>query len=139
VEASTDANNYKVIGQVPAKGNASSFGFIDDNPSLAKTNFYRIKEVDKDGKYIYSPVRFVKFDVSVISIAPNPASSFIKINSSVENLQINIFDVTGRKVITQMLNSSSAQINIASLPKGVYTVIAYNNGVKVDSKKIVKQ
>ena len=139
VEASTDANNYKVIGTVPSKQDASVYQFIDANPSLAKTNFYRIKEVDKDGKYIYSPVRYVKFDVSVISISPNPATSYIKVSSSIQNLQINIFDVTGRKVVTQILNSSSAQINIASLPKGVYTVIAYDNGTKVDSKKIVKQ
>ncbi|MEP6466445.1 MAG: DUF4331 family protein, partial [Parafilimonas sp.] len=139
VEASTDANNYKSIGTVPSKGNASVYQFIDNNPSLSKTNFYRIKEIDKDGKYIYSAVKYVKFDASVISISPNPASTYIKINSSVENLQINIFDIAGRKVISQILNSSSAQINIASLPKGVYTVIAYNNGTKVDSKKIVKQ
>ena len=139
VEASTDANNYKTIGTVPSKQDASNYQFIDANPSLTKTNFYRIKEIDKDGKYIYSPVRFVKFNVSVITISPNPASSYIKINSSVKNLQINIFDVTGRKVVSQILNSSSAQINIGALPNGIYTVIAYDNGTKVDSKKIVKQ
>ncbi len=139
VEASTDANQYKVIGQVSAKDDGSVFQFIDQNPSMAKTNFYRIKEVDKDGKSIYSAVRYVKFNASVITISPNPAASFIKVNSSIENLQINIFDVTGRKVASQMLNGSSAQINIASLPSGIYTVIAYSNGVKTDTKKIVKQ
>ena len=139
IEASTDANKYTTIGHVQASDKITDYQFTDASPSLTKTNFYRIKEVDKDGKSVTSPVKYVKFDISAISISPNPASNYIKVNSTIDNLQINIFDAVGRKVLTQTLNGSTTQINIAALPKGVYTIIAYNKGSKVDTKKIVKQ
>ena len=139
VEASTDANRFTTIGQVKGFDKISDYQFVDKNPSLTKTNFYRIKEVDHDGKSISSAIRFIKFGVNVLTISPNPASSFININSTMPNLQINVFDAVGRKVITQIVNGTTSQINIGNLPKGVYTVTAYDNGSKVDSKKIVKQ
>ncbi len=139
VEASTDANNFKAIGQVKAYDKISEYQFVDQNPSLTNTNFYRIKEFDHDGKSITSAIRYVKFGSTVITISPNPASSFINVNSTMQNLQINVFDATGRRVISQRINGSLGQININALPRGVYTIIAYNNGDKVDTKKVVKQ
>ena len=137
IEASTDANQYKVIGTVSAS-NASQFQFTDQNPSITKVNYYRIKEMDKDGSSVYSAIRYVKFEGG-LSISPNPASSFIKISSPFQNLQVSILDVNGKQFISQIINGTNAQVNIAALPSGVYTINAYNNGVKVDSKKIVKQ
>ncbi len=139
VEASTDANTFKPIGQVKAYDKIADYQFTDQNPSLTKTNFYRIKEVDQDGRSISSAIRFTKFDATVITISPNPASTYINVNSTMQNLQINVFDATGRKVISQKMNGSLSQLNISALPKGVYTVIAYNNGDKVDTRKVVKQ
>ena len=139
IEASTDAAHYAKIGEVISKGNITNYQYTDQNPSLTKTNFYRIKEVDNDGQFITSAVRFIKFNISVLTITPNPASTFINITSSKENLQISVYDAVGRKVVSQKLNGASVQINISSLPKGIYTVIADDNGTKVDSKKIVKQ
>ncbi len=139
IESSTDATHYAKIGEVVSKGAASNYQYTDQNPSLTKTNFYRLKEVDNDGKYIYSAVRFVKFNISVLTITPNPATTFIKITSTTDNLQINVYDAAGRKVASQKLSGGSVQINVSSLPKGIYTVIADNNGTKVDSKKIAIQ
>jgi hypothetical protein len=139
IESSTDAAHYTKIGEVISKGNLGGYQFTDKNPSLTKTNFYRLKEVDNDGKYIYSVVRFVKFNISVITITPNPASNFININAATDNLLVNVYDAAGRKVVSQKMAGKSAQINIAYLPNGVYTVIVYDNDVKIDSKKIVKQ
>jgi len=139
IESGIDASHYAKIGEVVSKGAASNYQYTDQNPSLTKTNFYRLKEVDNDGKYIYSAVKFVKFNISVLTITPNPATTFIKITSTTENLQIYVYDAAGRKVASQKLNGSSTQINISALPKGIYTVIADNNGTKVDSKKIAIQ
>ncbi len=139
IEMSNDATKYTKIGEVTAIDKKLDYQFSDLNPSLTKTNFYRIKEVDNDGKYIYSPVRFVKFDISAITITPNPASTYINIISTIENLRITVYDAAGRKIISQKLSGNSINIPIASLPNGIYTVVADDNGKKVDSKKIVKQ
>ena len=140
IESSTDANKYTKIGEVISKGSVSAYQYTDQNPSLTKTNFYRIKEVDKDGASITSAIRFVKFDISELLITPNPATTSIKITSTTQTLQISVYDVVGRKVINQQLNGGFTELNVSALPKGIYTVIAYdNNGKKVDTKKIVKQ
>ena len=107
--------------------------------SLTKTNYYRIKQVAKDGKSVYSPVRYVKFDMDVLSLTPNPATNYVNISSVIENVQISIYNGEGRKVITQKLNGKSIRIPVASLTKGTYTVTAENKGVQVDSKKIIIQ
>ena len=139
IEKSTDAKNYSKIGEVTASGNISDYRYTDANPSLGKTNFYRIKQVDKNGNAIYSMVRFVKFNVSVLTVTPNPATSYITIHSTVENLQISIYDGTGKKYISRKLSGKSITIPVGSLIGGVYTVTADDNGIPVDSKKILKQ
>jgi hypothetical protein len=139
IEMSNDAKNYTKIGEVTSVGKMSDYQYSDMNPSLTKTNFYRIKEVDKDGNYIYSPVKFVKFNTDVITVSPNPATAFININSTTQNVQIDIFNAQGSKIISQKLNGNSTRLSVASFVKGTYTVTATNNGVAVDSKKIIIQ
>lgn len=139
IEVSIDNNNYKKIAEVSALGKISDYRYTDMNPSLTKTNYYRIKQVTGDGKFVYSPVRYVKFNVDVISLTPNPATDFVNISSIIENIQIIIYNGEGRKVFTQKLNGKSIRIPVASLTKGTYTVTAENNGVQVDSKKIIIQ
>jgi hypothetical protein len=139
IEKSTDAKNYSKIGEVLAAGKVSDYRYTDANPSLGKTNFYRIKQVDKNGNAIYSAVKFVKFNVNVLTITPNPATSYVTIHSTVENLQISIYDGTGKKYISRKLNGKSITIPVGSLIGGIYTVTAEDNGIPVDSKKILKQ
>jgi hypothetical protein len=139
IEKSTDANHYSKIGEVIAAGNISDYRYMDVNPSLGKTNFYRIKQVDKNGNAIYTAVKFVKFNVNVLTVTPNPATSYISIHSTIENLQISIYDGTGKKYMSRKLNGKSITIPVASLIGGVYTVTAEDNGIPVDSKKILKQ
>ncbi len=49
------------------------YSFIDDQP-LAGVNYYRLKQVDYDGKFEYSDVRAVNFEVAgeEIVVYPNP-------------------------------------------------------------------
>jgi len=139
IERSTDAKNYVKMGQVRANSKFSEYEYTDMVPVLTKINYYRVKEVDNDGKYIYTQVRFAKFDVSVLTVSPNPATSYITINSTIENVQVSIFDIAGKRVLVQKLNGTSQQVPVSSLPKGIYTIIAEDKGQKVDSKKIVIQ
>jgi hypothetical protein len=139
LEMSNDASHYTKITSVTSTGNISDYQYTDMNPSLTKTNFYRVKEVDKDGKYIYSPVRFIKFDVSVFTITPNPATTYITVNANTENLQISIYNAQGSKMLSQRMTGRSIQLPVSSLVKGTYTVTAESNGLKVDSKKLIVQ
>jgi hypothetical protein len=140
VEQSVDGLRYQKIGTVSAGANSNSYELTDANPSLSKSNLYRIKQVDKDGKVSYTDIRMVKFGATnIITVTPNPAINFIRVFSSQTPLQISLFDQGGKKVMSQMLINGTGQFNISSLAKGVYTVVAISDGVRVETKKIVKQ
>ncbi len=141
IEQSTGAS-FSKVGTVNATvgGGIKNYGFTHTTPTKNATNYYRIKQVDNDGKFSYSPIRSVRFDSkTVLTVSPNPASSFINISSTQSNINIAIFDGNGKKVATKLLTSGNARIDISGLSSGTYIVIAESNGATVASKKIVKQ
>lgn len=142
VEQSTGNGEFVKIGTIKtASGSGiNSYKFLDKNPALNKTNFYRIKQVDRDGKFSFSPIRLVKFsENNILTVSPNPATNFIRIYSTQSPVNINVFDNNGKKLITQRLSNGSTQIDISRWSKGIYTVIAESDGKNINSTKIVKQ
>lgn len=129
IERSSDGNSFAKIGAVAAKGSASSkidYSFNDNQP-LRGMNYYRLKEVDQDGKFIHSLVARVNFDLQLsIHITPNPASGFIYVNpgniNSPANLQV--IDLNGKLVKQQLLTQSGGNqlVSLSGLAKGLYTV-----------------
>ncbi|MBN8822752.1 MAG: T9SS type A sorting domain-containing protein [Spirosoma sp.] len=78
VERSSDLGEYKLIGQVAAKGTTSerqSYSLIDSDP-LPGINYYRLKQVDFDGTiHVYKPISaIIQVSEPVISVFPNPAN-----------------------------------------------------------------
>ncbi|MBK6499368.1 MAG: T9SS type A sorting domain-containing protein [Saprospiraceae bacterium] len=58
------------------------------------------------------------------SIAPNPSTNQITITTSeaLSNSRIEIYDQIGRNIINHQISSSATEINISSLPTGLYFV-----------------
>ncbi|MDQ6756017.1 MAG: T9SS type A sorting domain-containing protein [Bacteroidota bacterium] len=90
VEFSKDGNQWASIGRVASKGNSTnevSYSLVHKNP-VNGANFYRLKEVGKDGNYAYSNVVVINFVInglSINSVYPNPFSDKISIAVSSEN------------------------------------------------------
>ena len=64
---------------------------------------------------------------STIQITPNPAEEIINLETDDDNTdieQINIFDITGRIVLTHF--TLSMPIDISTLEPGTYTLLAIN-------------
>jgi hypothetical protein len=141
VEYSLDGTKFTKVGTVAAaSGITNNYQFMHSTPDLTKVNYYRLKQVDYDGQFSYSPVRLVKFaGKNVLTITPNPASSFVKVYSSSSPLNISIYDQSGRKVASQVLTNGMIQFNISGLAKGTYTVVADSKGERIETKQIVKQ
>ncbi len=58
-----------------------------------------------------------------LHLAPNPASSVVKIEGSFPIEVLSLFNVQGQKLlVSYSLTGNTAQLNIAELPKGIYTV-----------------
>lgn len=147
IERSSNTTDFTVIGSV--KGNGTSFStnnytFNDMNP-IDGENFYRLKQVDIDGNYNYSPIVSVLFNLSLIKIFPNPAHSQIYVQnnnnfSNGDNLNLQLLDITGRLIYQQTSASSGANIITINLPSemttGMYIVKVFNSKGQMQARKI---
>lgn len=78
-------------------------------------------------------------DKNELSVFPNPASDKLYINySSKITSQIDIMDVTGKKIISLMQNHSSAEINISNLEQGVYFIQITSTDNNRITKRFIK-
>ncbi len=102
------------IGTVKAKGFSSTTSnyFLIDKTPLSGTGYYRLKMVDLDGKFKYSPTVAVTTDKNSLPLViySNPFSDQIrlKINlSRPQNLMMTVSDMQGKTYITQSYQAQS--------------------------------
>ena len=129
VEHSIDGRSFSQAGVVSSSNLAqgSQYQFADAGYKMGK-NFYRIKQVDKDGKFSYSAIATVLISVKGnINIYPNPADARLVINAA--NLlqgmhSIRIINTMGQPVFIQSFNSSnySTNVDIVRWPAGIYWI-----------------
>lgn len=131
-ERSFNGNDFVMAGSVSAQNThqLAHYQFIDKNEmaaNAANTVYYRIKMVDKDGKFSYSSTKkLLAYGRDKVEVYPNPVNgSLFHIQLPVvnnETLQVKLTDVSGRTV---HLSSNQAQqqrlsINVQQLPAGTY-------------------
>lgn len=75
--------------------------------------------------------------VSKLSFYPNPTKDILNIDNAVDIENIIIYDLSGKKVLTQTFNSKKGSVDVSSLAKGSYMVrVASKNGAR--TIKIIK-
>lgn len=147
VEASVDAENFSSIGTVAGAGNSNevlNYEFIDNNP-YAKTMYYRLKQVDFDGKWENSEIVAIKRNsLGIIDIFPNPVNDLLHINfntNEVNHYKVSITNILG-EVITETTNLGKNKLTLnvfEELSGGVYFVKIVNDSNQlITTKKIIK-
>ena len=144
---STDGNNFISIGQVQAVGHSTGihdYRFTDSNPARG-INYYKLKAVDVDGKFIYSKIVEVNYDLkagglSFISSTSHNISVGAYTNIS-EKASIMLFSIDGKVLYKQEVNLSSG-MNIIEIPcsmsKGNMFVITLVTNKAVNSIKCIR-
>jgi hypothetical protein len=104
IERSADGIIWQVIGTVNGRGNSTvltKYSFTDALP-LAGTNYYRLKQVDVNGQYNYSPVKYLTFAWQwLVKLYPNPVQNYVVLefnNDKEEKANIVIQSVLGNSV-----------------------------------------
>ena len=141
VERSADGNHFTKIGEVPfreAAGSENSYRFFDKEPTGAKL-YYRIRQVDIDGRFMYSTIVSVGSEVKTAGIAiyPNPVSTqtVVELQARIsQRTTITIADLQGRVVTQQsvQLQKGINRLQMYALPKlskGAYCLWAEVDGV----------
>ncbi|QHL88609.1 DUF11 domain-containing protein [Nibribacter ruber] len=148
VERSTNGKTFQTVGEVKGAGNSSqvrNYGFLDTN-SPAGTIYYRLKQVDFDGKFEHSKVISVKTKTEAtkavkLNAYPNPTTGVVNLDlSSLNNSTVTIlvYSMDGRLVkTTQVQGGGNQQVDLGSLAVGTYLLKVSTPEVTI-MKRIVK-
>jgi hypothetical protein len=144
IERSSDGiNNFSNIGKVTAAGNSNSikqYSFIDNDPF--SVNYYRLKEVDLNGKYTYSKILQVNMPQSqALNIIGNPVQNSLQVQVNVSTSQTNylsIFDFTGRRLKAFNAQKGIQRIDVSALQDGIYVLQMITADGQVYEKTFVK-
>ena len=134
VERSTDARVWNSIGNLNADQISAmehSYKWIDHNP-LAGYSYYRIKEMDIDGRLTFSAVKMVKTgdQLSVFRILPNPVknNAIIKLAGLSPVVNYKVANATGRTILSgQLKYQSEFSFSLANQSEGIYFITV--NGI----------
>jgi hypothetical protein len=125
IEYSTDGKNWNTAGSVPIISNLQSDYSFEQANIPSGNIYYRIKQIDEDGSYIYSRIILLNNNNQQTKyvVFPNPANNTIKVIAPYGvsgNCTIELFDATGRKLFQTEMNSSAIEINTSNYPNGSY-------------------
>lgn len=131
IEKSKDGAAFQKIGTLTARGNNSlsntHYIYSDVQPTL-KAQYYRIKMVDFDGQYTYSPTQRVNAAAGSGNafLYPNPVKgntiTVHSIASLSAPLSYQIIDNLGQVIQAALLNSGAQKVTIKTFTPGLYLV-----------------
>jgi hypothetical protein len=140
VQKSGNGTYFNTIATVlPQPGTALTSYAVNDNQPSAGDNYYRLKMVDKDGRFTYSNIIKINFsNAAPVLLQPNPARDFVTAKGLDGWQQIQLLDMAGRVQIQKTIHNNIEQLSVANLARGVYTVRLVKEGETV-SLKMIKQ
>lgn len=148
IERSGDGQTFIPLKTIPAAVNSTSrINYITYDPApLSGRNFYRIKAVDLDEKYVYSNIALVKKIISgfEIKVYPNPITDLGTIEilaSGNGSAALEIFGANGSSIHKEKLTWKKG-INVETfdmqkLPAGIY-YIKISSETNMITQKIIK-
>ncbi len=127
VEKSNEGGLFRPIGEIKGAGTSyerQRYQYFDENPNVG-INYYRLKQVDFDGKFEFSSVISVNFRKnSEIQILHSVGSNRLIVQfEREENAFIEIFDVNGQLILSRNYDGVlEPGIDLSDLISGLYLI-----------------
>jgi hypothetical protein len=131
IERSSDGISYMSIGSVNATGNTmavSKYSFTDYSP-VNGNNFYRIRQIDADNRFLYSEVKriVINYALNRVAVVQNPVQDQLRLQFNLvsgETLLVQLKNTTGQLVMSRNINSAAGRsivdLDVASIRSGLY-------------------
>lgn len=143
IERSATGSDFAPVGEKRASGRTgrNNYDYDDDLTTASGSIFYyRLKMVDIDGKFTYSPIVLVKKEaktINGITISPNPiasGSTSVRFTASrPTTVDFKVVDISGKIVLQQKSkaydgNNTITISNLDKLKPGTYVLQMMNEG-----------
>lgn len=130
VERSGDGTQFSYLTTEAAKGSIAGehdYQLYDETP-LAGWNYYRLKQVDRDGKASYSSTESVFFGAGTgVSVYPNPFTTKLRVTMNVleeGKEKCSLLDVSGRVISMRELilkkGANTFELDFSAVANGTY-------------------
>lgn len=140
IERSSDGINFHTISEINGSGSKNqliTYTFSDNSFNLSGVIYYRLKQVDFDGRSETFNIVALKLNSDISSdllfVYPNPAENFIKVYSTElvkKEFMYEIINLNGN-IVSNGMSMWSQPLSITDLNPGVYRLL-------VDSKESIK-
>ena len=151
VQRSTDGKDFRTLDFIEGKGTTleqQSYYFDDKDFRKAQLYYYRLRQIDYSGQFKYSEVITANTENGKASgiFFPNPMSNgkaSLSYTAAVEGqLQLRVFDVTGRELYKQTYSVSEGgnqfDVDFSSLGTGIFFVKLEQGGYTTYEKVVIK-
>lgn len=130
--------------------NGNTYNYLDQNISTLKSNgiiYYRIKQIDIDGRFVYSEIRKVKTSEmsSFIAVYPNPVKDITSLQIDTQTnmqVQFSLLSNDGRMIqkntIQAVKGINMENISMKNFAAGNY-LLKVEMGNNVQTLKIIKE
>jgi len=149
VERSLSGLQWSSLGKVAGHGSSNeenAYHFIDSLHGIIgnTTVFYRLKQVDFNGSFTYSPIRSIAIANTPISVQtyPNPTQGTLNVawENDNANTVLNIMNLSGNTLYAETIGGQGAvsrQISLERYPAGAY-IVKLTTGENETSKIVYK-
>ncbi len=136
IERGSDGLRFNSVTTVVAKGKTNN----NYNTTIADANtgivFYRLKMVDNDGSFTYSPIIKIekRKNAAGFSILSNPVKDHFIISTTdrtLNNTPANIINIQGAVVKSFIVKEGSQTVDINDLPTGIYYIKSMSGSQKI--------
>jgi hypothetical protein len=137
IEHSQSGTTYESLDKVQSNSNSqrtNDYSWVHNNPSQGY-HYYRLQQVDLDGKYEYSEIVGIlnSNKEKGISYYPNPAKDIIQFREAVNHVEI--YNMSGQLILDKQKVGN--ELDISSLPVGNYLITI--NQEALSSQPLIKQ
>jgi hypothetical protein len=137
VEKSLSGVEFSKLTTIPALKNGRSsntYSSVVENLSSIRSSgviYFRIKQIDRDGKFVYTPIRSVRLDGKglLVGVYPNPIKNTANVSFELEantDVIISVTDASGKQVLTSQVQgfkgANISKLNVTKLASGSYTL-----------------
>lgn len=129
---SRDGLLFEEIGIVKATNRPGINQYSFAHPNLAAgMHYYRLKMVDIDGTFTYSPIKRVKrAHERGIGLYPNPAQRLVTVTGLEAGGTVRILTMDGKALKQLRTDGSTLQLDVSNLIPGVYLLQYEHQGIR---------
>lgn len=147
IQRSANGKDWQPIGNIKGAGTteqARNYQFTDRSP-LAGLNYYRLKQVDFDGAFEYSPIvatRTIDTKGGIHLLYPNPVDSELQLHYNGSAQRVRILSANGQTISEIPLydQEGKARVPVQSLSEGLYQLLLLDeSGQIMDAVQFVKE